>query len=357
MRNGTVIINGTNVSSAYGVYVVRKGYREVLQWPAAKTVSGNNWQEYDGFEPDLSSAKVDNREFTVSFVAIGGTGNMVGFYNFLKDTPKLAISFSDVGISLDARLVSMPSVEFAKVFNLMSVRFACDDGIGSNTTSSYSSPGDDSDLYVINGRPLSAYGIRALKGTIQNVIKQADVKPLLTRKSSVIDGAEYDLNPLRYTGSGWSRSSSEGDVTTGPRDIILRCQAVGLTLGGAMAATYSLLSDLIAVDEGEPDTTLACARNIVVRPVGGIFRCYYKSQQVEGYYVSEGEAWIDFNLTLCLFQKIGTCDIEDGIDDTPSGGGGGGGGGGGSTTRIKALATEDSRLVITEDGKVIVLRT
>lgn len=354
MMYGSVIFNGTNVSTAYGVYVVRKGYRELLQWPSLRTVSGNNWQEYDGFEPDLSNPRLDNREFTINFVCKGGTANMVAFYEFLQSTPKATLSFPDVGISVNARLVSMPGVEFAKVFNIVAVRFACDDAISGGTVGS-SNEATDSDLYIINGRPLSDYGIRVLKGTIQRVISQSDVKPLLTRKSSVIDGAEYDENPLLYSGGEWSRSGSSGTVTTGPRDIVLRCQIVASSLSSALANSFSLLADLVAKDTGEPDITLACARNIVVRPVGGIFRCYYKSQQVEGYYVSEGEAWIDFNLTLCLFEQVGTCDIEDGINDTPSGGGGGGGGG--DTTRIKALATEDSRLVITEDGKVIVLRT
>lgn len=320
MMYGTVIINGTNVSTAYGVYVVRKGYRELLQWPAAKTVSGNNWQEYDGFEPDLSNATIDNREFTITFVCKGGTGNMLGFYNFLQTTPKLSLSFTDVGISVDARLVSMPSVEFAKVFNIVSVRFACDDDIeGISATASSSVKYND--LYVIDGTPISDYGVRVLKGTIKNVIRQADVKPLLTRKSSVINGAEYDKNPLLYNQGEWVSSETEGDVTTAAIDVTLRCQSVASSLSQALENSFALLGDLIAADAGEPDITLACARDIVIRPVGGIFRCYYKSQQVEGYYVSENEAWIDFNLTLCLFEQIGTCDIEDGIDDTPGGGG------------------------------------
>lgn len=350
MINGTVIINGTNVSTTYGVYVVRKGYKELLQWPSAKTVSGNNWQEYDGFEPDLSNATIDNREFTINFVCKGGTANMLSFYDFLQSSPKLELSFTDVGISVDARLVSMPSVEFAKVFNIVSVRFACDDDM-EDISATASSSVKYNDLYVIDGKPLSDYGVRVLKGTIKNVIRQADVKPLLTRKSSVINGAEYDENPLLYYQGEWRRSATEGDVTTAAIDVTLRCQSVAASLSQALENSFALLSDLIAVDEGESDVTLACARDIVIRPVGGVFRCYYKSQNVEGYYVSENEAWINFNLTLCLFEQIGTCDIEDGIDDTP------GGGGGGDTTRIKALATEDSRLVITEDGKIIVLRT
>ena len=357
MRNGTVIINGTNVSSTYGAYVRRGGYKELFQWPALRSVSGNNWQEYDGFEPDLSNPRIDNREFTVNFVCLGGTGKMLAFYNFLQTQPKMECTFSDVSLTLDLRVVAMPSVDFAKVFNIISVRFACDDALDGHTPSSPSSSMDDNDLYVIDGRPLSDYGVRVLKGTISNVIRQPDIKPLLTRKSSVIDGAEYDENPVLYSGGSWGSSSSHGDVTTEQRDITLRCQLVAATPSQAWHNYYALLGNLIARDENEEDPTLVGSRDIVIRPVGGVFRCYYKSNQVLDYCFADGETWVEFNLTLCLFEQIGTCDIEDGINDAPSGGGGGGGGGGGSTTTIKALGSEDGKLVITENSKAIVLRT
>ena len=351
MTNGAVIINGTDVSTTLGVYVVRKGYKELLQWPSLRTVSGNNWQEEDGFEPDLSNPRIDNREFNMSFVCNGGTSSMLAFYDLLKSTPVLSCSFPDAGVSLDLRLVSMTSVDFAKVFNLVTVRFACGTPFDGHTGGgSGSSSGDDDDLYVLDGTPLSAYGVRVLKGTIKNVVRQPGVKPLLLRKNSAIDGAQYDENPLLYSDGSWERSSSQGDVTTASYDITLRCLLMADTRAGAIANYYSLLHALVDKNEGEPDPTLAGSRNLVVRPVGGIFRCYYKGNQVNDYFFGDAETWIEFNLTLCLFEQIGTCEIEDGINDTPSGGGGG-------TTTIRALATEDNVLVLTEDGKVIVLRT
>lgn len=354
MRTSNVIINGVDIFSTYGAIIAKDGYKELIQWPAMKGVSGNDWQEEDGFEPDLSDPRLDSWEFNLTFGINGGSEKIIGFYNFLLSEPKMTYSFNDIGLSLELRVVSMPSLSYAKKFGLISVRFSCDNPLSVANGSRSSGSSSSNDLYVIDGQSISSYGIRILYGTIDNVVRQPNVKPLLTRRSSVIDGAEYDENPVLYSGGEWGRSSVHGSVTTSERDITLHCQLSAGTFSTALGNYYALLWALVAKDEGEPDPTLAGARNIVIRPVGGIYRCYYKSQSVEDFYFKEGKVWIEFFLTLCLFEKIGSVEIDDGLDYEDRGSGGGGDE---PTIKVKALATEDNGLVITEDGKVIVLTT
>lgn len=357
MRTSNVIIDGVDIFNAYQAIIVKDGYRELFQWPTLKPVSGNDWQEEDGFEPDLSDPRLDSREMTITFGCNGESGNMDAFYDFLCSKPKMEYSFQNIGLSLTLRVVSMTSLSYAKKFSIISVRFACDtppaDLSGLVSSGSNVEPNE---LYVLDGRPISDYNIRILEGTIDSAIGRPPVKPLLLRNTSTIDGAEYDKNPTLYDDGEWVVSDEQGEVTFGARDITLRCQLVARSIGEAWSYYYALLGALVRKDEEEPDPTLAGSRNIVVRPIGEIYRCYYKSNHVEDYHIADNDVWIVFTLTLCLFELIGNCAIEDGLDYEYSGGGSGGGGGGG-TTRIKALASEDGKLIITEDGKVIRLTT
>lgn len=334
MRNGTVIIGGVNVFNAYGVYVNKRGYKELLQWPSLKSVSGNDWQEYDGFEPDLSNPRLDTRTFSVTFGCMGDKGNVRSFYDYLLTNPKMSYSFQDIGWSADLRVVSMPNLKYCEAFNIITVKFACDDPpSGGSSSASSSSSGDRT--YVIDGVPLSSYGIRTLKGTLNSTLRQPDVKPLLLRNNSVIDGAEYDQNPVindtsNSLGSGyssvsstavgvtgnWKQSVAHGTVTTRARDITLSCLYTGSSLSGY----FSLLSDLAKKNGSASDSTLAGARIISIRPLGHFYYCYYKSQQVTDFYMGANEMWVKFDLTLTLFEELGSSGGDD------SGGGGGGGG-------------------------------
>jgi hypothetical protein len=108
----------------------------------------------------------------------------------------------------------------------------------------------------------------------------------------------------------------------------------------------ALLATLSGKNLGASDETLAGAHNIIIRALGGEYLCYYKSQQVLDYYLGSDVVWVQFNLTLTLFEEVGS---------SGGGGDGGGGGGGGGTQLFFLLSSEDQGFVITEDGKLIPL--
>ena len=188
-----------------------------------------------------------------------------------------------------------------------------------------------------------------LQGTISSVIKGADVKPLLIRKSSVINGATYDENPLLNDADGsfsssdyetiggsfegvsanWKRSKERGTVTYKGRDITLKCHLQASSPAAAWRNYDALLYDLTKKDLTESDPTLVGSRKIVIRALAKTFRCFYKEQKVTEFLYREldGLTWIKFDLTLTLFSEEGSTSFF--------------------------LATEDGGFVITEDGKLI----
>lgn len=358
--SGNVTIGGVDVYATYGAYIKKGGHKELFQWPSLKSVRGNDWQEYDGFEPDLSNPRLDTREFIITFAVMGGKSNVRSFYNFLLTEPKMSYTFSGIGRTLSLRVVSMPDLKYCEAFNIVTVRFACDEPLSS--AQSPSSSLAENRNYVIDGTPLSAYGVRTLKGTVAATMKRPDVKPLLTRNNSVIDGAEYDENPIINDPGGslpssaywsvgntvdgvpgtWKQRKAGGSVTTRARDITLDCLLTAPSLSNAWRNYDALLYDITKKNNSASDDTLAGAHEILIRPIGGEYRFYYKSQQVLDYYIGmDGEVWIEFNLTLTLFEAIS----ESGDDS----------GGGGGTQLFFLLSSEDGGFVITEDGKLIPL--
>lgn len=339
-------IDGVDIYSTYKVTLEKKFYGPLMQWPEMKTVGGNDWQEMNGYEPDLSNPLLESRSMTLPFILKGAVEDIDAFYMFLGSSPTKVFSFPEAHRTMTLRLESMPSIQYARTFHLMQVQFAADTPLEGYTYAAPVSSLAEKNDYVIDGLPLSSYGVRVLGGTISSVIKGADVKPLLIRRSSVIKGATYDENPLlndadnsfssqdyetiggsfEGVSANWKRSKEKGTVTYKGRDITLKC-----LMNGAAATVVrnydALLYDLTKKDLTESDPTLVGARSIMIRALGKSFKSFYKKQAVDECICRNGRIWIKFNLTLTLFQEEGSQSFF--------------------------LATEDGGFVITEDGKLI----
>ena len=342
-------IDGVNILTTYNVLLADGAYKTLVQWPDMKSVGGNDWQEINGYEPDLSNPLLESRTLTLNFLLNGSIADIDEFYAFLGLVPTRYYYFTHIGRGLTLRLESMPSIQYARQFHILQVQFAADTPLEGYSYIAPSSTMTENREYVIDNRPLTDYGIRVLQGTISSVIKGADVKPLLIRKSSVISGATYDENPLlndeddefdsseyqtiggTYDGvaANWKRSKARGTVTYKGRDITLKCQ-MHESAPSALWRNYdALLYNLTKKDLTLSDQTLAGSREIVIRALAKTFRCFYKSQRVTKFFYREldGMTWIEFDLTLTLFSEEGSTSFF--------------------------LSTEDGGFVITEDGKLI----
>ena len=324
---GTVIIDGTNILTTYNVLLGKGSFRSVVGWPSLKAVSGNDWQEYDGFEPDLSNPCLDSRTLNLNFILHGDVTDIDEFYRFLGSVSPRVYNFTDIGRTLSLRLVSMPSIEYAKVFHVMQCQFAADTPLEGYAYVAPSSSLRTRNDYKIDGKPLSDYGVRVLKGTVQNIARRPDVKPLLIRNISNVPGATYDENPAindpdnelgeEYASIGntyhgisgtWKRSTVKGTTTYNERDIVLNCIMYADTVAEAWQNYDALLYDLSKVNPNASDPTLAGARALRIRAFEEDVNCYYKSQSVTDFSLFGTSIWIKFNITLALFGKIG--DVE-----------------------------------------------
>ena len=283
---GVVTIDGTNITATYGVIVGKGSYASIAGWPALKAVDGNDWQEYDGFDPDLSNPRLDTRNVTINFILHGDTDDVADFYAFLGASPVGSYTFTDIGRTMTLRLVSMPSFEYAVSFHKMSCQFAADTPLEGYTYLAPSSTLASSTDYKLDGTNLTAYGVRVLKGTMSNVVRKPEVKTLLLRNLSHLNGAIYD---------------TAGTVTFKGRDLTLHCLIRENTIAGVWRNYDALLYNLVKLDENASSPTRKGARTRTV-PTGEALKCYYKSQSVTDFWIDGTAMWIKFDLTLSVFE-------------------------------------------------------
>lgn len=326
-----VFINSTNIRSVYGAIIVDGGYNGLLEWPASKDVDSNDWHEYDGIEPDLSELRLSSRSFSMKFGLLGDAEMIAGFYAFLNTSPTLTFNDTTIGLTRVLRVESMSSFKHAQTFQQMQVKFSCDEDIFSGYTrqTPVAGPWGDDPNFRIDGTYLTAYGVKVLKGTYDNVLKVGDVKKSLLRSISTLSGAEYDKNPLLWDDDEeeWVRSGSTDTVHLNSVQVTLTCGMVSPNFTTFWKNYYTLLYDLIHVNDDADDELKACQRTLHVSRINRDLPCYYKKMSVKEFSFGQNQVWLKFSITLEIV-------------------------GAGAYTEAY-LATEDNYLVQTEDGYLI----
>lgn len=301
-----VTIDGVDIYSTYGAYLSRGSLASVVGWAGAKSVTTNNWQEYDGLEPDLSELHLSNRSITLKFGFGRGIDKIIAFMDFLYAMSIREYSFEDIGMTLKMRLVSSTSMDYAIAVSTLSATFSCDTPMLDGYT--YTEPQSDlpeSDEYTIDGKRLSDYGIIVLQDTLSSVTAFPKVKELLKRDLERQDGVTYDENPIdKYADGVWSQSSSVVSTPTrSSADVTLKCYQKAPDCATLWANNYAFLHDIIKQDDTQTDVTLKCARTLAVKATGKTYQCFYKSQSVSDILLFEDCVWLLFSLTLTRFGE------------------------------------------------------
>lgn len=297
-----VLINGTNIQTAYGAIIAEGGYNGLVEWPASKSIDSNNWHEYDGIEADLSELKLDSHSFSIKFgLKYSSPDQIETFYRFLGSTPKMTFSDDVAGIEKQLRLESLSSLKYAKSFSILTVKLSCDndplEGYSRVAPVSGLCPTDND--FKLDGTPFSDYGVRVLLGTHEGILKPGAVKQSLVRSMATSSGSEYDQNPLLWDGSKWVRSESVDTVRYGAYQVTVNCGIVAPNTSTFWRNYKALLYDLIHEDSTAADALTKCRRELYIGAIGKSLKCYYKSQSVKEFRILSGNrVWAKFNITL-----------------------------------------------------------
>lgn len=277
MLTGRLYIDGNDVYSQYGVYVVKDGWNELIAFPPLKAVTANDWQEMDGVEADLSAPELNTREIQIKFAFDGLFGRFFAFIEKLSDGAYHTFECVSIGRKYRLRLTSVPNLKEVQHLGTCSLKFADDFPLSGYT---YKAPRTNiapASDYLFDGIPFSNYGARVLKGTLDEVKKPANVKLNLLRNLSHLSGAIYDGANV------WFKA----------KDVKVYFLMRADTLEELWRNYDALLYDLIQPNE----------RLFYVASLDKSFPCYYKSCSVTKFFPT-GKIWLQFTLTLTFTRDF-----------------------------------------------------
>lgn len=281
---GRLYIDGNDAYTEYGVYVVKGGWNELIAYPPLKSVESNDWQEMDGIEADLSAPMLDTREIQLKVAFAGLDNRFFTLLELLSDESYHVFECAYIKRTYRLRLVSQPNLAAAKVIGTATLKFADDFPLSDYTYKKPASNVAAYDDYTFDGVSFTTYGVRVLKGTLDEVMKTPTVKTNLLRNISTQAGALYDGKNVSYKS----------------KDVKINCLMRADTLEELWRNYDALLYDLIRPNE----------RKLWVDELGQEFLFYYKSCQVTEFYPTD-KIWLQFTLTVTFTTvlRIGDGDV------------------------------------------------
>lgn len=279
MMRGRLYIDSKDAYAEYGVFLTEQGLNEMIAYAPLKAVNFNDWQEQDGIEPDLSNPVLDTKDGTMKFAWRGSEARLDSFIAALADGAYHTFEFVSLLRTFRLRMVSCPNLSYARRLGFLSLRCADDFPLDG-----YEYAGPQGSIpeyrdYLLDSRPFTDYGVRVLQGTLDEVLKPAEVKANLLRNIKSVRGALYDGARVTYKS----------------KEVKIRCLMRARTLGELWRNYDALLYDLTRPGE----RSLYCAHTRTSYP------CYYKSCAVSAFYPT-AKIWLEFTLTLCFtrFRNI-----------------------------------------------------
>lgn len=289
-KNGTLTMDGEDIFEKYGVVVSDGGLASLVQWPQLKAVESNDWFEEDGLEADLSAPRLASRDVEIPLSLVRGN-DILGLLAMIGSRTFHEVYSPDLGMTFRLRYVSCGSVSTVNGdVGTASVTMADDFPLWGFTRNGLAPTSAPTCGITVDGRDLSAYGVRVLQGTVDSFRQAAEAKTPLTRDIATRDGLITD----GVTGGGLTvekgTSYDNPALKKSSRSVTVRCLMSRMTAEAFARNWRALLYDLTR-PEGRTVTVTALERS---------FRCYYSSCSVERFYSATGGLWCEFSVNLVI---------------------------------------------------------
>lgn len=294
---GNFFIDGQNAYDAFGVWIVKGGYKDLLKFPAMTEPEKNDWPEEDGVEVDLSDPKLEKKEIGISFLA--SRDIYVGeFLEHLSASGYHTFRIPSLEREWALRLDSQKTCRIYSEATDFSLNFIEDQPVRPALSLPDSGLVIRPSLFELDGVDLADYGV-VVDESMSSFQKMPTVKQNLTRKVSTIDGQIYDPE----------------NVVFNSKETVFKCRIKAADMNRMWNCYDAFFGALIQPGE----------RSLYVDYMGNEFPCYY-SKATDFKLLSLAPTMISFNLTLVF-----TVFRIDGVE--------------------YLLASQRGKLIVSQDGK------
>lgn len=275
MLTGKTLIDGQDLYTTYGVYIVADSYKNLIAMPPLQEPDKNDWHEEDGIEVDLSHPVLKAKEVQLNFASLE-INKFNDLINLLADKSYHIFEFLDIQRSFRLRLVGSTKNNACNELGLFSLKFM-DDFPFYNFT--FEKPVADAYItnYKLDGKDFSEYSIKILEGSKKELIKVPGIKENLIIKSKYAEGLVYDDDKSAFKS----------------KEIKINCLLRTDNINELWQNYTALLHDLIQPNE----------RTIYSKELNHTFRCYYKNCKVKAF-APDGENWLEFTLTFVITGNL-----------------------------------------------------
>lgn len=283
--------------STFGATILNMGYPDLISFPPMKEVEFNSWAELDGIEPDLSDPKTGAKTIQIKFCFRGENKDVRGFLDLLRDgNSHHTFLFDEIQRSYELRLKSTVNYSCGEI-DFITFEFEEDVPLKTYTYIPPSSTIPNHHTYKLDGICLEDYGIRCLYGSLDSVMKPAQIKQNLVRDIKIENGTIFNGTLFKYK----------------EKTVTLKCFLKASSLA-QMWQNY----DAFFYNLTQPNI-----KELNVKYTEITYPCFYKSCKVTNF--SPLNYWIEFDLNLIFTSSYEK--IEEFL-----------------------LSTEDEILITTEDG-------
>lgn len=289
-KNGTLMVDGVDIAKRYGIHVSDGGLASLICWPPLKEVESNDWFEEEGLEEDLSAPSLSSRDIDLQLSLTSGN-DFDGFMDMLRSRTYHDVRSEDLGMDYRLRYVSCGDLNTADGdVGLTSVKMSDDFPLWNFSRSGLVATGVKPSGIDIDGRDLSAYGVVALQGTIDQFRSLAEAKTPLARDLSSRDGLITDGVTTGGLSTETAGAYDNPPIKRRSGIVELRCLMRDMTAPEFGKNWNTLLYDL----------TMPESRVVTVTPIGRSFRCRYDSCTVSRFYSATVGLWCEFSINLAI---------------------------------------------------------
>lgn len=293
---GTIIIDGIDVTTSFGIFIRDGGYEGIVRLPQIKDPELNDWHEENGIEVDLSDLKLKSKEFDIKFGTVNRNADIDGFMNLITNGVYHNFTFPDLQITKTLRLISSNdykgTVLRLRVFSLV---FSEDEPMSGYIYQAPLGGAFPVQGYQIDGIDLSQYGLAVLDRTDDDILKAPAIKQNLQVDISSINGVVYDSNHVRMQAK---------EVRL---NLLMRADNPQVLSHNLNAFLYDLIRP------GE--------RQLYFKKNEETYKFYYKSSSVNKLVIIN-RIWCEFSITICfityypkryiyLFKQTGKVKADD----------------------------------------------